>query len=48
MAGVRRDWMREFRHRENRIFDAQIIASLRQGSAFFASTAILAIGGSWR
>lgn len=45
MAGVRRDWMREFRHRENRIFDAQIIASLRQGSAFFASTAILAIGG---
>jgi uncharacterized membrane protein len=45
MAGVRRDWMREFVRRENRIFDAQIIASLRQGSAFFASTAILAIGG---
>ena len=45
MAGVRRDWMREFMRRENRIFDAQIMASLRQGSAFFASTAILAVGG---
>lgn len=45
MAGVRREWMREFVLRDNRIFDAQIIASLRQGTAFFASTSILAVGG---
>ncbi len=45
MAEVRREWMRQFVRRENRIFDAQIIASLRQGTAFFASTAILAVGG---
>jgi uncharacterized membrane protein len=45
MAEVRREWMRQFVRRENRIFDAQIIASLRQGTAFFASTSILAVGG---
>jgi uncharacterized membrane protein len=45
MAEVRREWLREFVRRDNRIFDAQIIASLRQGTAFFASTAILAVGG---
>lgn len=45
MVGVRREWMREFVRRDNRIFDAQIIASLRQGTAFFASTSILAVGG---
>jgi uncharacterized membrane protein len=45
MVEVRREWMREFVRRDNRIFDAQIIASLRQGTAFFASTSILAVGG---
>lgn len=45
MAEVRREWMREFIGRDNRIFDAQIIASLRQGTAFMASTSILAVGG---
>ena len=45
MAEVRRAWMREFVRRDNRIFDSQIIASLRQGTAFFASTSILAVGG---
>ena len=45
MAEMRREWMREFVHRDNRIFDAQIIASLRQGTAFFASTSIFAVGG---
>ena len=45
MAEVRREWMREFVGRDNRIFDAQIIASLRQGTAFMASTALLAVGG---
>ena len=45
MGEMRREWMREFVRRDNRIFDAQIIASLRQGTAFFASTSILAVGG---
>ncbi|MBP1806082.1 DUF599 domain-containing protein [Rubellimicrobium aerolatum] len=45
MSQVRREWMREFLLRDNRIFDAQIMASLRQGTSFFASTAILAVGG---
>ena len=45
MAEVRREWMREFLRRDNRIFDAQIVASLRQGTAFMASTSILAVGG---
>ena len=45
MAEVRREWMREFLLRDNRIFDAQIIASLRQGTSFFASTSLLAVGG---
>ena len=45
MAEVRREWMQEFLRRDNRIFDAQIIASLRQGTAFMASTALLAVGG---
>lgn len=45
MAERRRDWMKVFVTREPRIFDSQILASLRQGTSFFASTSILAIGG---
>lgn len=45
MAQYRRDWMARFAERDNRIFDSQILASLRQGTNFFASTSILAIGG---
>ena len=45
MAARRRAWMREMVTREVRIFDSQILASLRQGTSFFASTNILAIGG---
>lgn len=45
MAEVRREWMREYMGRDNRIADAQIVASLRQGTAFFASTSLLAVGG---
>lgn len=45
MAEYRRDWMRTFARREVRIFDSQILASLRQSTSFFASTSILAIGG---
>lgn len=46
MAAVRRQWMVEYIKRDNRIFDAQIISSLRQGTSFFASTCLLAIGGA--
>ena len=45
MADYRRLWMIEFLRRDNRIFDAQMIGHLRQGTSFFASTSILAIGG---
>ena len=45
MASYRRSWMKQMITREPRIFDAQIVASLRQGTAFFASTSMLALGG---
>jgi uncharacterized membrane protein len=44
MQTYRRDWMREFVTRQPRIFDATIIDSLRQGTAFFASACLIAIG----
>ncbi|MCR8825160.1 DUF599 domain-containing protein [Pseudosulfitobacter koreensis] len=46
MAGYRREWMVQMVTREPRIFDAQILSSLRQSTAFFASTAAIAIGGA--
>ncbi|MFN4159517.1 MAG: DUF599 domain-containing protein [Gemmobacter sp.] len=45
MEGYRRDWMRVFVTRQPRIFDATIIDSLRQGTAFFASACLIALGG---
>ncbi len=45
MSHYRRDWMREFVTRDPRIFDATVIDSLRQGTAFFASATMIAIGG---
>ena len=45
MSGFRREWMRQMITRQPRIFDAQVVASLRQGTAFFASTAVIALGG---
>ena len=45
VAQRRRDWMKVFVARNPRIFDSQILASLRQGTSFFASTSLLAIGG---
>lgn len=45
MQDYRRDWMRTFVTRQPRIFDAQLIDSLRQGTAFFASACLIAIGG---
>lgn len=47
MADFRREWMRTFVQRDPRIFDSQIIASLRQGTAFFASASMIAIGGGF-
>ncbi len=45
MGDYRRAWMQHFVAREARIFDASIIDSLRQGTAFFASACMIAIGG---
>ncbi len=45
VAQRRRDWMKVFVTRDPRIFDSQILSSLRQGTSFFASTSIFAIGG---
>ncbi len=45
MQDYRRDWMRTFVSRQPRIFDATLIDSLRQGTAFFASASMIAIGG---
>lgn len=39
--------MREFVVRDPRIFDSQIVASLRQGTSFFASASMIAIGGGF-
>lgn len=45
MAGYRREWMVQFITREPRVFDANILANLRQGTTFFASTSMIGIGG---
>lgn len=38
-------WMETFAAREIRIFDASLLGTLRAGTAFFASTCLIAIGG---
>ncbi|KQB96969.1 hypothetical protein AL073_07715 [Loktanella sp. 1ANDIMAR09] len=45
MSERRRDWMKVMVTRDPRIFDSQILGSLRQGTAFFASSCLLSIGG---
>ncbi|WP_108861665.1 DUF599 domain-containing protein [Ruegeria sp. Alg231-54] len=45
MDDYRREWMREMVTRQPRMFDAQVVAAMRQGSTFFASTTMIAIGG---
>lgn len=45
MADFRRDWMKRMVERDPRIFDAQLVSNLRQATAFFASAAMIAIGG---
>ncbi|MFD0978823.1 DUF599 domain-containing protein [Tropicimonas aquimaris] len=45
MGSYREDWMREMVTRQPRIFDSAILDSLRQGTIFFASSSMIAIGG---
>ncbi|MET1410804.1 DUF599 family protein [Roseibium sp. HPY-6] len=47
MDTYRREWMISMCQREVRIMDTAIMAGLQQGTAFFASTALLAIGGGF-
>lgn len=46
MADFRRAWMVQMVTRDPRIFDSQMIGHMRQGTAFFASATMLAIGGA--
>jgi uncharacterized membrane protein len=46
MHEYREVWMRRTLLREVRIVDIQIISSLQNGTAFFASTTLIAIGGA--
>ena len=39
-------WMFQMLARETRMVDAQIVAALQNGTAFFASTSLIAIGGA--
>lgn len=45
MAFYRQEWMVHYVTREVRVFDAQIMGNLRQSTAFFASSSMIAIGG---
>ena len=46
MHAYRDIWMRRALNRELRMVDAQIMAALQNGTAFFASTSLIAIGGT--
>jgi uncharacterized membrane protein len=46
MHVYREVWIRRMLDRETRMVDMQIMASLQNGTAFFASTSLLAIGGA--
>jgi uncharacterized membrane protein len=45
MHVYREVWVRNLLHRETRMVDMQIMASLQNGTAFFASTSLIALGG---
>lgn len=45
MAEYQHEWMRQFVTRAPRIYDATVLANLRQGAAFFASAAMITLGG---
>ncbi len=46
MHRYREDWMRQMIRRDMRMLDGQVSASLQNGTAFFASTSLLAVGGA--
>jgi uncharacterized membrane protein len=46
MHHYREEWMSELLARPMRMVDAQVTAALQNGTAFFASTSLLAIGGT--
>lgn len=46
MHEFRFEWMKRLQARENRILDGQLMIGLQNGTAFFASSAFLAIGGA--
>jgi uncharacterized membrane protein len=46
MHVYREVWIRRMLERQTRMVDMQIMASLQNGTAFFASTSLLAIGGA--
>jgi uncharacterized membrane protein len=46
MDRYRKTWMRRLLARDMRMVDMQIMASLQNGTAFFASTSLLAVGGA--
>lgn len=45
MTRYRREWMRQFLRRDPRIFDGNILTTLREGTSFFASACMIALGG---
>lgn len=45
VSRYRREWMSEMVTREPRIFDSQILTSLRESTSFFGSAVMIAIGG---
>jgi uncharacterized membrane protein len=46
MNNYRDDWMERLLARDMRMVDAQVTAALQNGTAFFASTSLIAIGGA--
>ena len=46
MNGYRDEWMEQLLERDMRMVDAQVTAALQNGTAFFASTSLIAIGGA--
>jgi len=46
MNGYRDEWMEQLLGRNIRMVDAQVTAALQNGTAFFASTSLIAIGGT--
>src|SRR5665213_1227465 len=46
MHQYRDEWMERLLARDMRMVDAQVTAALQNGTAFFASTSLIAIGGT--